>query len=254
MGCGTPKSNSAQAQTTKPATKTKQSSKSDGAGKEKFPVLTFVLIVCAAIVFVAGSVVYQNYQNNKSESYNQKPSTSTSTTKYSNSTQRKNYDEEKKKVKKEDSSTNKNTSKKSSTNVESSAGANELSIGNVKLGMTIKEMHDAKGKENSKKTVDGITYYYYPGIKIGSEGNRIDFIQSTDDNVCTSQHIYSGDWLDDVVNAYGENAMKTNYGDLVLYEYNFKDKAGRKGILRFAADRQTKQIDYISVRIADYKG
>ncbi len=251
MGCGLPRTDISMTHEKTKAPKT-MVSKKPSKEKHKFPVGKFIAIFWVIWAIGIGTLFYYKMTATPPQKQNTKISTSTQPKK-THTYEHKSYSEEKKLAdkKKEFESKKDDRPQKAISPV----GADALALDNFKLGMTIKQMHAIMGKENSRKTVDGITYYYYyPGIKVASEGNRIDFIQSSDMRVVTSRHISPGDRIEDVLDIYGDNPMKSTYDNLDLYEYKTKDQAGRAGILRFAVDKKNKWIDYISVRIADYKG
>ena len=130
----------------------------------------------------------------------------------------------------------------------------DLSLGGFDLGMTVEQMHKIMGKEISHESINGMTVYQYPDIKIGAHGNIITSLVSENGSVKTKRGVGQGDNFKAVQASYGKDAMKMEYGDMILYEYNYKDLDGRSGILRFAVKRGTEKVDYISVRIPDFKG
>ncbi len=252
MGCGLPRTDISMTHEKTKAPKTIVSKK-PSKEKHKFPVGKFIAIFWVIWAIGIGTVFYYKMTATTPQKQNTKISTS-SQPKKTHTYEHKSYSEEKKLADKKKGSDGEIEDARLH-NAISTAGADALTLDDFKLGMTIKQMHAIMGKENSRKTVDGITYYYYyPGIKVASEGNRIDFIQSSDKRVVTNHNISPGDRIEDVLDVYGDNPMKSTYDNLDLYEYKTKDQAGRAGILRFAVDKKNKRIDYISVRIADYKG
>lgn len=128
----------------------------------------------------------------------------------------------------------------------------DLSLGGLELGMTVDQMHKLMGKELSKTTRDGMTLYEYPNINIGSHGNIITSLVSENEMVKTNRGVKQGDNLSVVQKYYGTDAMETEYEDMILYEYSSVDLDGRPGILRFAVNRETNKVDYISVRLPEF--
>ena len=127
----------------------------------------------------------------------------------------------------------------------------ELSLGGLDLDVSLEDMRSRLGKEKSYKDGnDGYTYYFYDELKVGGKDGLIKALVSDGPTCTTKKGIHEGSTLQEVLDAYGNDAMKTNYEGLVLYEYNFKSLAGNEGILRFAINGQNK-VDYISVRIPD---
>lgn len=127
----------------------------------------------------------------------------------------------------------------------------ELSLGGIDLDISLDEMRSRLGKEKSHELgKDGYTFYFYDGLKAGGKDGLIKALVSDGPNCTTKKGIHEGSALQEVIEAYGSDAMKTNYEGLVLYEYNFKSLSGNDGILRFAINGQNK-VDYISVRIPE---
>ncbi len=147
-----------------------------------------------------------------------------------------------------------NSEKSKNESVKDRKVKTDLSLGGLDLGMTVEQMHKLMGKELSKKTRDGMTVYQYPDIEIGSHGNIITSLVSENGMVKTKRGVKQGDSLSVVQKYYGTDAMETEYEDMILYEYNSKDLDGRPGILRFAIKRGTNKVNYISVRIPNFKG
>lgn len=125
----------------------------------------------------------------------------------------------------------------------------DLSLGDVELGMGVDDMHRVLGQEISKKSRDGMTFYEYPAVEVGTHGKIITALVSNTAHVSTKRGIHEGSRLSEVKELYGNDYMKSTYDDLELYEYNYNDLNGRQGILRFAIKKGTNKVSYISARI-----
>ena len=69
----------------------------------------------------------------------------------------------------------------------------------------------------------------------------------------TKRGLHQGSNLQEVIDTYGKNYLKSQYENLILYEYKFTDTKNREGIVRFAINNTTNIVEYISVRIPDEK-
>ena len=94
-------------------------------------------------------------------------------------------------------------------------------------------------------------FYNYSDIQVGIKDGKVDSLVSNSSVVETKRGIHQGSNLQDVLNKYGDNYSKTDYNDLILYEYTFASDSGKNGILRFAINKSNNQVNYISVRIPD---
>jgi len=129
--------------------------------------------------------------------------------------------------------------------------SSELSLGGLDLGITLDEMHNRLGQEDSSKQEGNYMYYFYDGLKVGSVDNKLTSLVSDNDKVETKRGIHQGSTFDEVVNAYGDSYNKMAYDGKQLYEYTFDSIDGKTGILRFAISPDTNRVAYISVRIPD---
>lgn len=127
----------------------------------------------------------------------------------------------------------------------------DLSLGGLDLDLTLDEMHERLGQEESSKQEDNHMYYFYEGLKVGSTNNKLTSLVSDNDKVATKRGLHQGDSYDDMVKAYGSSYNKMEYNGQMLYEYSFQSLDGKNGILRFAVSEDTNKIAYISVRIPE---
>ena len=127
----------------------------------------------------------------------------------------------------------------------------DLSLGGVALGYSINQMHDILGRETSIDDKGTYKFYNYSDIQVGIKNDKVDALVSNSSDVETKRGIRQSSTLQDVLNKYGDNYSKTDYNDLILYEYTFASNNGKNGILRFAINKSNNQVNYISVRIPD---
>lgn len=143
------------------------------------------------------------------------------------------------------------TANPASTEKKAIIADSDLSLGGVALGYSINQMHDIFGKETSIDDKGTYKFYNYSDIQVGIKNDKVDALVSNSSAVETKRGIRQGSTLQDVLNKYGDNYYKTDYNDLILYEYTFAADNGKNGILRFAIDKSNNQVNYISVRIPD---
>ena len=126
------------------------------------------------------------------------------------------------------------------------------SLGSVTLGDSI-EATNSKLGEATKKTVKEANKlrYEYPTMDVAYDYGRVVGIAADDKNIKTSKGIHAGSSLQDVFNNYGKNYILSNYENLELYEYTYKDDTNRDYILRFAVKQGSGVVKYISIRYAD---
>ena len=156
-------------------------------------------------------------------------------------------------------SSTKNSTPKVSSTTNSSANNekkaivadSDLSLGGVALGYSIDQMHNILGRETSIEDNGMYKFYNYSDIQVGIKDGKVDSLVSNSSVVETKRGIHQGSNLQDVLNKYGDNYSKTDYNDLILYEYTFASDSGKNGILRFAINKSNNQVNYISVRIPD---
>lgn len=126
----------------------------------------------------------------------------------------------------------------------------DLSLGGMDLGMTVAQMHETLGQELSTKHKDGMVFYQYPTVEVGTTGDIVTSLVSETDSAVTKRGLHQGSLLREVTNTYGTDYMKSEYGGKDLYEYNYTDLKGQSGILRFAVVQGTDTVNYISIRRA----
>ncbi len=124
---------------------------------------------------------------------------------------------------------------------------NELMLGNIAIGDTFESVKKKLGKPTKQKNENGRKCYFYPSMEIYCENNRIAALVSNSSQVATPSGIREGSSLQDVLNAYGAGYAKSRYENLDLYEYETTSE-GHSVMMRFAVNRTTNRVDYISIR------
>lgn len=127
----------------------------------------------------------------------------------------------------------------------------DLSLGGIDIDYSIDQMHNILGKEISMEDKGIYKFYNYSDIQVGIKNGKVNSLVSNSSAVKTKRGIHQGSNLQDVLNKYGNNYHKTDYNDLILYEYIFISDNGQNGILRFAINKSNNQVNYISARIPD---
>lgn len=128
----------------------------------------------------------------------------------------------------------------------------DLSLGGLDLDCTSDDMKKVCGQEKNAKTVDGMVHHYFEGIEVVTDpGNhdKVCALVSDGADAKTKRGIHEGSTRDEVIKAYGDSSMQSDYQDLRLYEYNFTSMDGKQGILRFAIKKADNTVKYISARL-----
>ena len=128
-------------------------------------------------------------------------------------------------------------------------GRSELSFNGMDVGITTAELERNLGKPDRIENLDGgyVRYWYgnfYAAIKDGI----IDAFVSRESRFQTLRGISTGANYSDVIDKYGKNYTTTKLDDLILYEYDCRSIDDKKGLLRFAVDRNNR-VEYIGARI-----
>jgi len=126
----------------------------------------------------------------------------------------------------------------------------DLSLGGLELGLSIDDMRKLLGKEKESKAMDtpGYTRYYYDDIWVVVHDGKISALESNSSKVVTKRGMAQGSKISDVINAYGQASATSEYGGKDLYEYYYKSIDGTDGILRFAVNKGSDVVDYITIR------
>lgn len=127
----------------------------------------------------------------------------------------------------------------------------DLSLGKAMLGMSMKDVRTVLGADQGLDLKDGYKFHRYSDLQVGEKDGIVNAIVSDGPSVRTSRGLHEGSTYNDMVKAYGDDYMPMKLNNLVLYEYLFHDKMGRKGLLRFAIRNSDKKVDYISIRITE---
>ena len=124
----------------------------------------------------------------------------------------------------------------------------EFGLGKVSLNDSLDKVHEVLGQE--KKTeprADGSTAYVYDDLNVIVTNGIVTTLESNTGRVATIKGVSQGDSLESVLAAYGEDAIKSTYENLQLYEY---DKPGFNGTtcrIRFAINGN-QSVEYVSIR------
>ncbi len=125
---------------------------------------------------------------------------------------------------------------------------NPLGLGRVSLGDSESSL-DSLGKPD-KRTVrdDGRADYEYADIEVHCKGGKVHTLVSNSPMVSTPKGIHEQSSLQDVLDAYGNGYLKSQYDNLDLYEYKMSDDMGSPCMLRFAINPKNQRVKYISIR------
>ena len=128
----------------------------------------------------------------------------------------------------------------------------DLSLGDLKLGMTIEQLQKIKGKDKSIENFPDSQYPYhmYDNMSV-LVGNDLIFgiIGYADrSEIKTEKNIHFGSTIDEVFAAYGRDCVFTESGDDMgndTYEYIFKSKSGNNfaNLVFHISDDTVKSID-----------
>lgn len=121
-------------------------------------------------------------------------------------------------------------------------------LGGVSIDDTVQKVRQVKGVPIKEKRKEGKLFYDYYDVSVVFEKGRAREIWTNDEAALTRRKIHSGLNFDIAMQAYGNEFIKSHYGELTLYEYGFNHKDGIQYILRIAVNSNQK-IDYVSVRI-----
>lgn len=126
--------------------------------------------------------------------------------------------------------------------------SSDLALANVSIGDSFDTVQEILGTPyRYEPKNDGKKYYFYPSVEIHCQNNRVITLISNSVAALTPRGIHEGSSLQEVLNTYGNNYVKTRYENLDLYEYNFTSQDGRSALLRFAIN-PSGYVDYISIR------
>lgn len=153
----------------------------------------------------------------------------------------------------EDSAENKSAPQPESRKVpEINPSEFNLSLGGLKIGDTVEQMHKLLGQEN--KITDsqtlGHNHYEYKDIVVTVKDDTfITGLVSYTDKVQTEKGLRQGSTLKDVLSTYGRSCALSEYDGTALYEYPVESSSGKGAVIRFAVKNNI--VDYISLRLVD---
>lgn len=135
------------------------------------------------------------------------------------------------------------------TSEESSTIKSDLSLKGLDLGDSISTMKKVLGTNYTTKNKGIYIIYKYSDIEVTAKDDKIVALVSEDSSAKTKGGIHPGSGYRSMIDKYGKPNYEMNDGNLTLYEYEFNSIDNEKGLLRFAVDKATNNIEYISVRI-----
>ena len=141
---------------------------------------------------------------------------------------------------------------KGSKNDKTSTNKSNLSLGGLKLGDSVEQMHKVLGVENrtSSSKTPGHKHYEYKDIVVTIKDDTfIDGLVSYTDKVQTEKEIRQGSTLEEVLSNYGRKCVLSEHDGATLYEYISETNNGKGTVLRFAIKNNI--VDYISLRFVD---
>lgn len=127
----------------------------------------------------------------------------------------------------------------------------DLSLGGVDIGIDVIKLHEILGTEKAEEKNGSRTILKYDHIDVELQDGKVYSIISNNADALTLRGIHKGSTLQDITIAYGEVPSNFNSGNLSMNEYKFNSLDNRGGILRFAVNKSSNTVDYISVRIPD---
>ncbi len=131
---------------------------------------------------------------------------------------------------------------------ESLNASTEAGLGKVNLGDTIESVRTNLGSEKGvEHRANNMTAYVYEDMTVIVSGNTVSALESNSEKVATKRGVHQGAALDEVIAAYGDSSIKSDFDNLVLYEYDVSGSGGNNYRIRFAVNSE-KLVDYISIR------
>lgn len=127
---------------------------------------------------------------------------------------------------------------------------NDMELGAICLGDNISKVQRTLGREKLKENrKNGYEFYSYNTMEVGIKNNKVMALVSNGKSVVTKRNIREGSSLNEVLAAYGKDYLLTDFENLNLYEYNYDVNNNSKAILRFAVNKASQKVDYISLRM-----
>lgn len=127
---------------------------------------------------------------------------------------------------------------------------NDMELGSICLGDNISKVQRTLGREKLKENrKNGYEFYSYNTMEVGIKNNKVMALVSNGKSVVTKRNIREGSTINEVLAAYGSNYLLTDFENLNLYEYNYDINNNSKAVLRFAVNKASQRVDYISLRM-----
>ena len=128
--------------------------------------------------------------------------------------------------------------------------AKDLSLGEFTIDDRAEKVKSQLGEIISTTTdSDGGKRLKFKDAEIVIKQGKISALVSFSPVLKTPRGIHEGSSSQEVLEKYGENCMKTAFGDQTLYEYAITSADGTPCLLRFAVNNSNGKVDYISERI-----
>lgn len=142
-----------------------------------------------------------------------------------------------------------NNKDKNDKSVSQASASDKLSLGGVSLKSNESEIKSILGTPLSIESKgDGITVQKFKDVEVHFANDRIQMIVSNSPNAKTSRGIHEQSSIHDAVKEYGGNYVSSSYGNFDLVEYKVNDSSIGECIIRFASDKSTNKVSYISIR------
>jgi hypothetical protein len=122
----------------------------------------------------------------------------------------------------------------------------EVSLGNISIGYGSGQVWDVLGRDYKvEDRPNGLKAHVYEDVNVIYFDDHVIGLESNTPAAETPKGIHQDSTLQDVLNAYGNDYMKSTYDNLTLYEYDFGSLT--KYRMRFAINKQNR-VDYITIR------
>lgn len=92
------------------------------------------------------------------------------------------------------------------------------------------------------------TRYKYNNLEVVTDKNDVVQAVVTLTSDGATKGICVGDSFSDVVRQYGKDYSASDYDNLTLYEYSFDTPSGKPALFRFAVDKDSHKVSYMSAR------
>lgn len=137
-----------------------------------------------------------------------------------------------------------NNSKYDASNAKS-----QLSINGISLDDSWDSVKRQLGTPKKTNAEGNLTRYTFDDLEVVvNQSNKVEALVSVSNNAETKGGISVGDPESAVLARYGNDYSKSEYNNDVLYEYSYDTPSGKPALLRFAVNKDTRKVSYISAR------